>query len=133
MCDGIVTFNACKGKESRRRRVSIMIQAKDYHGNSRLDTTKLNKHAKTMNNKVLDGVFGSPRLLCVASGHESSTETKTDVMPRDYFPFEFNQGELLSHLLVSLQSQRSQFYQFEKYSCLCDEDGEVVSTGKRKR
>ena len=142
LCDGTVTFFAVKAVDRGfvEKKFSIMVQAKDYDEKTGLDATKLNEHAKTMANQVLDGVFGDLRLLCVASGSESLLAARA-VDPRDFLPFKFKSGVLLNRLLAKLQSQRSQSIRVEKYACFCDENGrevygygdELFENRKRKR
>ncbi|CAB9528946.1 unknown protein [Seminavis robusta] len=46
LCDGLVTFCAKKKDTEREfKKITIMIQAKDYHGDSRVDVGKMNGHA----------------------------------------------------------------------------------------
>lgn len=127
LCDGIVTFWAMRKKTGRfSKKLSIMVQAKDYHDTSTLDVHKLNKHAQTMSNKVLDGVFGKQRLLCVASTSDSLLATSQVSNEREFLPFVFKTGNLLSELLSELKSQRCQSNRIAKYTyaCFCDKYGQ---------
>lgn len=123
LCDGIVTFWAMHKTGRFAEKLSIMVQAKDYHDTSTLDVHKLNKHAQTMSNKVLDGVFGKQRLLCVASTSASLLATSQVSIEREFLPFVFNMGNLLSQLLSQLKSQRFQSNRIAKYACFCDKYG----------
>ena len=134
LCDGIVTFWARDFENPGiTKKLSIMIQAKDYHENSTLDAKKLNNHAQTMSNTVLDGVFGDLRLLCVASASASLIATRAVQFEREYLPFAFNKGELLSDLLSKLKSQRSQSDRIAKYACFCDETGDKINGAQVSR
>ena len=79
-----------------------MNQAKDYHNDSKLNKTKLNKHAERCNAAVLDGVFGKRRLLCVAGSMDVVLAKVQCNKDRNFLPYVFDNGQILLELLETL-------------------------------
>ncbi|KAL3912012.1 MAG: hypothetical protein SGILL_007053, partial [Bacillariaceae sp.] len=134
LCDGIVTFHAQeKDDPDSVRKMSIMIQAKDYHESSKVDVTSLNEQAKKHDNEVLDYFFGKTRLFCVASTPEAVSGARKDTLERQYVPFVVSRGHLLSDILDSLQGQRDGKQRVEEMACCCDKDGNIVDDPSQSR
>lgn len=114
-----------------------MVQAKAYHGAIKVSGKDLNSHAETLSKRVLNGVFGKLRLLCVASTEEAMIGKDNVRIKRNFLPFVVSDGKLLSNLLEELQSQRCNWDRIEKHTCLCDEFGNeripTVQLSSRKR
>lgn len=127
-CDGIVAFFAKpKAKGRRGELLSIMVQAKDYHGKSGISASDWNERAKVVgSSKHLDKAFGKTRLMCVASTHASLIATRRVTPRRKFLPFAVNRGSLLSILLEDLKEQRSERSRIAKYASYVDKDGKVV-------
>ena len=101
-----------------------MIQAKDYYGVSGIDGPSLNQHADRAARDILDEVFGSKRLLAVASGHESLFVKRKPTNTRKFVPYAFNED--LNAMMRDLLVQMSRDEQSRVYKC-------VRSIKKRKR
>ncbi|CAB9504085.1 expressed unknown protein [Seminavis robusta] len=128
--DGGVTFLAVD-RESKEIgelgdvcTMSILNQAKDFHGDSKIDATKLNEHAERVGKPLLDWVFGQKRLLCVSSTSSSLLVASGTAKDRDYLPYDFTRSKLLAPLLRSLKDQRWLKTRTEKYTRLYDAGGE---------
>lgn len=128
LCDGIVTFWVATDSNFTEK-VSIMIQAKDYH-NSSLNVASLNTNSETMNHSILNGPFGERRLMCVASCHESLFASRPCSLQRSYIPYHVPSACLLNHLASRLKDQRNEAIQREEYA---EKVEGVAVSGKRKR
>ncbi|KAL3921834.1 MAG: hypothetical protein SGILL_002537, partial [Bacillariaceae sp.] len=134
LCDGIVTFFAIDRNDSEVvKRMSILLQAKDYHGTSKVDATKMNLHAQKHDSTVLDACFGETRLFCVASTRRALFPKGSVGIPREYVLFAFDDGLLLTELLESLQSMRSREFRIAKYACVCNKYGDVVPSDRARK
>jgi hypothetical protein len=135
--DGGVTFWALHGEtskegkvtlEHREEKVTIEIQAKDYHGQSKVDATKLNEHSAKVGNPLLDKLFGSIRLLCVSSPMARAVMSSTVALnKRNYMPYVVERSSLLTTLLSDLQQQRWRKWRIEKYACFYNANDEEVT------
>ena len=108
-----------------------MIQAKDYHGDSRVDVGKMNEHAEKNADEVLDGVFGKTRMLCVASTADAVLGKGATKKKRDHLPYLFHRGKLVEGLLKKLQTQRDPSARVEKYASFVDKFGVEVKRDVR--
>ena len=83
LSDVVVTVLATEKETGSRQKVSMMVQAKDYHGSSTpkmdLKTAHINHHAEKNSEELLDRVFRKMWLLCMASTHDAMM-TKQPVM-----------------------------------------------------
>lgn len=102
-------------------------QAKDYHNGSRLSIKKLNEHAERCSDASLNGVFGKDRLLCVAASSNVLFAKATCTQTRDFIPYAFDKGEILSELLETLEEQRNVKSRVETNATFCDANGTKVS------
>jgi len=103
--DGSVTFvvqGACGAIEMR----SVLIQAKDYFGTSKLDNEKLQKHAAKAVDKTLWVAFGRDPLFCVASREQKLQVGKKLRHKRCFFGFPVDKGAILEGVMEKLDKQR---------------------------
>jgi hypothetical protein len=127
LCDGIVTFFANeRGFNASPKKISIMIQVKDYHEKSTVDATGMNFHVAKHNNEALNGVFGETRLFCVASTKNALIARQPVARKHEYLPFIVENGCLLTGLLQELKLQRNEKLQVAKCAFLCDKNGNIV-------
>ena len=133
LCDGFVTFHAQRRDDPHNvEKMSIMIQARDYHESSTLDTERMNEHAAKHNNDVMDICFGKTRLFCVASKREA-VMAKGKATKRQYMPFIVEEGLLLSEILPRLQVQRNRKLSEEQHGDWCDKHGNVLGTSQSRK
>ena len=125
MADGVVTFYVMETGATKCSKFTVMIQAKDYHNGSKLNTTKLNEHAHRCGASVLDGIFGGDRLLCVAGSQEVVLAKKARAADkrRALIPYVFDNGLILESLLGTLQSQRNATTRVRVHATFCNAAG----------
>jgi hypothetical protein len=68
--DGFVTFYVKEEDKDTPFKFTVMNQSKDYYNETKQDAKKLNVHADTGQDELLDKVFGEKRLLCVSGAHD---------------------------------------------------------------
>jgi hypothetical protein len=100
-----------------------MIQAKDYHNDTTLGITKMNKHAVVCGDVSLDGIFGKSRLLCVTGSKAVVLATRQCLNHRDFMPYVSDEGGILDDLLSTLALERAvRFRKALKFAVLCDSE-----------
>jgi hypothetical protein len=119
--DGFVTFYAVQKNPDKPEeqqpweKWTIMIQSKDYFGTS-IDASSLNKHAERTRDSALDSVFGTKRLLAVASGHRSLVASLPVKIQREFLPYQLSaeHSTLMKDLLKLME--RNEKSRIEKFA-----------------
>lgn len=113
--DGFVVFFARSSTSERVEKWCVMTQAKNYHGASGIDGPSLNKLADRASRDILDEIFGTKRLLGVASSeHESLFVKRTPTNMRKFVPYAVNEGSMMRDLLVLMS--RDEKNRVDKYA-----------------
>jgi hypothetical protein len=126
--DGFVTFYVKEKDNDTPFKFTVMNQSKDYHNETKLDAKKLNVHAYTGQDKLLDNVFGEKRLLCVSGAHDVVVAKKTCRTKRNFMPFAADKSMLLKELLGKLESQRNIRIRTSTFGAFL-KDGKLVEIG----
>jgi hypothetical protein len=124
--DGFVTFYVKEKDKDTPFKFTVMNQSKDYHNETKLDAKKLNAHACTGQDELLDKVFGEKRLLCVSGAHDVVVAKKKCQMKRNCMPFAADKSMLLKELLGKLESQRNIRIRISTFGAFL-KDGKLVN------
>ena len=109
-------------------RLSVMNQGKDWHSGNALPITKLNTHAKRCADAVLNGLFGSVRLLCVsAPGDNLKVADPTKCKRRYFIPYELTECCILKDVMEQLTVQRSKDGRIVRHATYFTEQKERVT------
>ena len=128
LADGNVTVLARDTRAATNpvMRLSVSNQAKDKHSKGGMSITKLNAHADKCANKVLDGLFGSERLLCVSTPERKFSESNNCKIERKFLRYELSKCVILQELMTELSIQRSKQGRIKQHAAFFNSKGHRV-------
>ena len=127
LADGFVTCLARDTSDNKSGAfpVSILNQSKDKHSNGGMPITKLNTHADRCAKEVLDGLFGSQRLLCVSTPTQQFSDSYR-CKKCNFLPYVLSQSNILEGLMSELLDQRSKQGQIKEHAQFFNGNGKKV-------
>mmetsp|Transcript_6080 Transcript_6080/g.9322 ORF Transcript_6080/g.9322 Transcript_6080/m.9322 type:complete len:372 (+) Transcript_6080:161-1276(+) len=124
--DGTVTIHARDASDATNAafRISVSNQAK--HSKGGMTITKLNAHADKCAKEVLDGLFGSERLLCVSTPKCEFSKSNKCRINRKFLRYELFGCKILKALMQELSTQRSKQGRIEHHAAFFNGRGQRV-------